>query len=333
MSIPETQKAVFITENSESVDVIQYADTDVPQLGPTDILVKNKYAGVNFIDAYFRKGIYPAQFPHIFGREASGVVAAAGKDVTKYEVGDKVTFLTTQTFARYSKLPESHVQLKKLPKDTTDKQLELYAASLLQGLTALTLAHEAHPIAKGEHILVWAAAGGVGQYLVKYATSLGAHVIAVASSDEKLAVAKKLGAEYLIKSLDNVAERVKEITGGKGVAAVYDAIGKDTWDTTFESVGLLGTIVTYGNASGVVPPLNLLKLSPKNLKVTRPQLFGFISTPERWLKYTDLLKESLDSGLFDVEIFKTYPLSEYKQATTELEGRRTTGKLVLEIPQ
>lgn len=333
MSIPPTQKAAYVNAVSESPDAIIYGDVESPVITePTDLIVKNKYSGVNFIESYFRKGIYPSQFPLIFGRESAGVVAAVGEKVSNFKVGDKVAYLSPKTFAQYTKVSLQHVQLKKLHESTSDDELIQWGGLLVQGLTAITFAHEAYAVQKGDYILVWAAAGGVGQILTQYAASLGARVIAVASSDEKLKIAKDLGAEFLVKLSDDVAEKVKEITKGAGVAASFDGIGKDTFEASLASLARKGTLVSYGNASGVVPPLSINRLSPKNIRVLRPQVFGYITTKEEWEHYTDLLLKVLKDGTVKISIEK-FPLSEYKDVTTALEARKTTGKLVLEIPQ
>lgn len=333
MSLPATQKAVYIEGTSDSVEGILYGDVPTPQIsGADDVIIRNKYTGVNFIESYFRKGIYPVtQFPYVFGREASGEVAAVGENVTNFAVGDKVAYLSPATFAQYTKIQLSAVAVKKLPADTSDTDLKQWSAVLLQGLTAITFAHEAYPVKQGDFILVWAAAGGVGQILTQYTASIGARVIAVASSDEKLAIAKKLGAEFLVKLSDDVVARVTEITGGAGVAASFDSIGKDTFEASFAAVGRKGTIVSFGNASGTVPPVAINRLSAKNIKLCRPQVLGYVATPEEWEKYTDILLKKLDDKLVQLT-YTEYPLSEYKGATEALESRKTTGKLVLAIP-
>lgn len=333
MSLPKFLKAALAKTTSDSTDVIEYTDVETPQItSPKDVIVKNRYGGVNFIEAYFRKGLYPGEFPFIFGREGSGVVAAVGDGVTKYKVGDKIAYLGSKIYAQYTKIQEDHVHVKVLPEDATDDDLRLWAACNLQGLTAVSLAHEAYEIKANDFILVWAAAGGVGQILTKYATHLGARVIAVASTDEKLAIAKNLGAKFLIRTDEDVAARVAEITGNAGAIAVYDSIGHDTFETSMKSVARKGTLVSYGNASGPVPPIKIASLSGKNVKICRPTLYNYVATPEEWDFYSDILQKSLESGLFKIA-YTVYPLSEYKQATEALEGRKSTGKLVLEIPQ
>lgn len=333
MTLPETQKVVLFEENGD-LDVLKYVDYETPKISPDDIIVKNKYAGINFIEAYFRKGVYPSTTPYVLGREGTGVVVEVGDNVSNYKVGDKVAYLGGANFAQYTKLSSKHILIHKLADDTSDEKLKLYAASLVQGLTALTLINEAYKVKKGDYILVWAAAGGVGRLLTQLVSEIGAHVIAIASTSEKLEIAKSLGAEFLINSsTDNVAEKVKEFTNGKGVEATFDSVGKDSFEPSFESLARKGTFVSFGNASGVVPPLSINRLSPKNLKIARPQLFGYIATPEEWNYYLTDLLQKIESGKLSIFINKTYPLSDYKQAAADLEGRKTTGKLVLEIPQ
>lgn len=333
MSLPELHYVALSPEVSATPDNIQYVQIETPHItGPHDVIIKNKYAGVNFIEAYFRKGLYPGQFPFVFGKEASGVVAAVGADVKNFKVGDKVAYLASKTYAQYTKIQDDCIHAKRLPADVSDDQLKLWAAALLQGLTAVSLAHEAYEVKPQDNLLVWAAAGGVGQILTKYASSLGAQVIAVASSDEKLAIAKEKGAKYLIRTDEDVAARVAEITNNVGVQAVFDSIGKDTFETSFKALARKGTFVSYGNASGAVPPFSVSMLASKNAKICRPTLYGYVATAEEWEKYTNIVKENLESGLFKIA-YTEYPLSEYKQATSDLEGRRSTGKLILDIPQ
>lgn len=333
MTIPKLQHVSLTKEAAESPDALEYMQVESPQItGSHDIIVRNKYAGVNFIDVYYRKGVYPAEYPYIFGREAAGIVAAVGEDVIDYKVGDKVAYLGLQTFAQYTKLSDDVVQIKKLPEAATEEDLKTWAAILLQGLTAITLPIESYEVKKGDFILVWAAAGGVGQILTKYTSSIGARVIAIASTDEKLEIAKKAGAEFLIKTGDDIVAKVNEFTNGEGVRASFDSVGKDSFEASFAALGRNGTFVTYGNSSGVIPPFSLDRLTPKNLKVARPQVYNSLRTKESWEFYTDVLKQGLADKTFDLNIQKTYPLSEYAQATKDLEGKKTTGKLVIEIP-
>lgn len=334
MSLPETQKVILIEETSDSLDVLKYTDFPTPKIEkPTDVIINNKYAGINFIEAYFRKGLYPTVKPYVLGREASGVVAAVGKDVTKYKVGDKVAYLSGSTFAQYTKIPEDYIKVVKLDRDISEEELTLQGGAYLQALTALSLAEEAYPVKKGDKILVWAAAGGVGKILVQILKHKGAIVLAVASTEDKLSQVKALGADHLINSsTDDVAAKVKELTDGHGVEASYDSVGKDTFETTLESIRRKGTFVSYGNASGAVPPFPISRLAAKNIKIIRTSLFNYIVTQEEWDHYSQELNDIISKGKLKFDISKVYPLSDYKDATAALESRKTTGKLVLRIP-
>lgn len=335
MALPKTQKVVLFDKVSDTWETIKYQDYPTPQIeSDQDVIIKNKYAGINFIESYFRKGIYPtASFPSVFGREASGTVAAVGDKVTKFKVGDKVAYLSGKTFAQYTKIDSSHPQVIRLPQTISDENLKKFGAILIQGLTARTFVDEAFKVEKDQFVLVWAAAGGVGQILIQLAHARGAHVIAIASTDEKLQIAKSLGAEYLIKGSDDIVAKVEEVTGGKGVDVSFDSVGKDTFETSLAAIKRKGTFISYGNSSGAVPPFPITRLSAKNIKIARPTLFNYIATEEEFEHYSKDLLELIESGKLVFDITKTYPLEEYSQATQELEARKTTGKLVLEIPQ
>ncbi|KAI5952340.1 ZTA1 [Candida jiufengensis] len=334
--IPKTQSAVYINELGE-YDKIKF-DNSIPTPkieSSNEIIVKNYYAGINFIEAYFRKGIYPVgKFPYVFGREASGEVVAVGDDVKNLKVGDKIAYLSPGTFAQYTKITTNDHKYIKLPANSTDEDLKIFGSLLLQGLTALTFINEAYKVQKGDNILVWAAAGGVGKILTQLITNLGANVIAIASTDEKLKLAKENGAKYLINSsTDDIEGKVKEFTNGKGVDASFDSVGKDTFKTSLNSLKRKGTFISYGNSSGPVENFGLGILTPKNIKLARPTLNSYIVTQEEWDHYSQELLKLYKEGKFKFDIYKTYDLKDYKQATQDLEGRKTHGKLTLKIPQ
>lgn len=330
-TIPKIQKAILINETG-SYDVLKYQDYPVPSITNNEVLVKNRYAGVNFIEAYFRKGLYPSEKPLILGREASGIVVAKGNSVKNFEVGDKVAYLSAYAFAQYTSVDASG-RIVKLPGGSDDGTLRLYAASLLQSLTALTFIDEAHNVKKGEFILNYAAAGGVGLILNQLLKERGAHIIAVVSTEEKLELAKQHGAEYgIIYSKEDIPSRVKEITKDQGVDAAFDSIGKVTFDSTIASLKRKGTFVSYGNASGPVAPFPLLKLAG-NTKLVRPSVANYLVTNEEWRRYSQQLVSLLGSGKLKFNIYHVFPLGEYPKAAQLLEERKTTGKLVLEIPQ
>ncbi|KAL3228958.1 putative quinone oxidoreductase [Nakaseomyces bracarensis] len=333
MSIPTTQKVILIDGKSDSYDVIKYQDVPVPKIDENDILVKNKYAGVNFIETYFRKGYYPCEVPYILGREAAGEVVQVGSKVKNYNVGDKVAYMAGSTFAQYTKKPaDNHIM--NLGPDGKDEELKLYGSTFIQCLTALSFVDEAYKVVKGDYILVYAPSGGVGSILCQLISKRGAHVIAVSSSDEKLQLAKGYGAEFLVNyNKDDILERIMEITDGKGVHAAFDSIGKDTFEIDLSALRRKGTLVSYGNASGVVPPLSINRLTPKNLKIVRPSLFGYLTDPEEWQHYTSVYKQLIDNNQLKVNITQTFPLSEYAEVAKLMENKQTTGKICLEIPQ
>lgn len=330
--IPKTQKAIRIHETGD-LDVLRYEDAPVPEINDNEVLIKNKYAGINFIEKYFRTGLYPAPKPQTLGREASGVIVAKGKNVKGFEIGDNVAYASGATFAQYTKYDPA-LRIFKLPKDASEEKFQLYGSLFVQGFTALTFITESYDVKKGDYILVHAAAGGVGLLLTQLINARGAHVIATASTDEKLKLAKENGAEFLINSkTEDVTKKVLEITNGKGVIASYDGIGKDTFQISLDSLARKGTLISYGNASGAVPPVPLTALTSKNLKILRPTVFTYIVTEDEWEHYSKELFDLVESGKLKQDISKIYPLSEYRQAAEDLEQRKTTGKLLLEIPQ
>jgi NADPH2:quinone reductase len=334
MSLPKTQKAVYIDGTSETWETIKYGDIETPQIGDShDVIIKNEFSGINMIELYFRKGIYPASLPMVLGREASGTVVAVGDKVSKYTVGDKVAYIESKTFAQYTKISESKPQIVKLLPDVTEDQLHVYGGLLLQGLTALSLIDDAFKVEKDQYILVWAAAGGVGQLLTQIVANRGANVIAIASTDDKLEIAKSLGAKYTIKaSSPDIVDQVLKITNGKGVEASFDSVGKDSFEISLAALARKGTLVSYGNASGPVPPFLITRLSTKNIKIVRPTLYNYITTDEEFQFYSQELIKQYESGKLKFNITKTYDLKDYATAAQDLEHRKTTGKLVLRIP-
>lgn len=334
MSIPEKQSVVLIRETG-GPEVLRY-ETDFPTpkiANPNEILIKNKYSGVNFIESYFRKGIYPSEKPYVLGREALGVVVEKGASVKDYNIGDHILYMSPGTFAQYTKVTAGVSKLIKLPQTSTQEELKTYAAALLQGLTVLTFVEEAYAVKKGDYILVWAASGGVGLIFDQILHKLGAHVIAVASTEEKLALAKENGAEYGILYDDpELLKKIEEITKGEGVDAVFDSIGKDTFETSLKAVKRKGSLISFGNATGPVDPLVLNRLSPKNVKIARPQVMAYIHTEEEFEYYAKKLIDYVKNGDLKIKIYKTYELKDYVQAAKDIESRKTTGKLLLEIP-
>ncbi|KAF2428947.1 NAD(P)-binding protein [Tothia fuscella] len=325
--IPKTMKGVTI-EKTGGVEVLQYkTDLPMPTVKEGQVLVKNELSGINYIDTYFRTGLYPApSFPYILGRDASGVVQQVGTGETySLKEGDKVVYMAQSTYAEYTAAPALHV--KKLPSDIN---AETAIAAMLQGLTAITLIREAHPVKSGDWVLVHAAAGGVGLLLVQMLKDIGAKVIATCSKG-KIDLVKKYNPELIIDyGNEDFKAKVLEITKGEGVAAVFDGVGKTTFDGSLDCVARKGSMVSFGNASGAVEPFKIARLSAKNAKLLRPTLFGYMATREEFEKYTTELFDFIKKGM-EVKVHETYPLKDVAKAHEELEGRKSSGKLLLKI--
>lgn len=281
------------------------------------------------LSRYFRSGLYPTGgFPYTLGREAEGtIVKTAGSgELYGLKDGDKVVWMHTSAYGEYTAVPADKVV--KVP-DTLPPKVG--ASALLQGLTALTLIREAHHVKKGDWVLVHAAAGGTGQWLCKLLKSVGANTIATASTPEKLALATKAGASHVINySSEDVKAKVMELTGGKGVIAVFDGVGKSTFDLSLSCLARMGSLLSFGNASGAPEPLTIARLSAKNVRLMRPTLFNFIVDRHELESYTKELFDIVLKDKLEPSIHEVYPLSEVARAHNDLEGRKTTGKLLLD---
>ncbi|KXX78401.1 putative quinone oxidoreductase [Madurella mycetomatis] len=337
--IPKTMSGILIAETG-GVEVLQYkTDLPVPEPKEGEILVRNEFIGVNYIDTYFRTGLYPAPLPLITGKEAAGTVVSAHPSVSDaFPAGTRVAFIGDRTYAEYVTVPSATAAA--LPEGLST---ETAAAALLQGLTALTFVREAAGLTKpslglseGPWALVHAAAGGTGSMLVQMLSTMGARVIGTAGGPEKCEIAKQNGAQWVVDSHntnpgEDVVSKVKEITGGHGVDLIFDGVGKATFDGDLEMIARKGTLAVFGNASGPPAPVELPKLSAKNIKLMRPALFAYIATPEEREKYTKELFDLLVAGKIKVKIHEVYPLKEVARAHSDLEGRKTTGKLLLKV--
>ncbi|OJI96148.1 hypothetical protein ASPVEDRAFT_35491 [Aspergillus versicolor CBS 583.65] len=328
--ISSTMKAIVAEKvgGPEVLEVRTNHPVPTPQEG--QLLVKNNIIGINYIDTYFRTGLYPSPKPEILGREAVGTVVALGPGANPYnfQVGDRVAWMATGSYAEYTAVPQA--KTVKVPQGISDEDA---MASFLSGLTVLSFAKETYPVQKGDWVLLHAAAGGAGFLMTQILKDIGAKVIGTAGGKEKVELVKSLGADYVIdyrsEEGKDWVKKVKEITNGRGVDVVYDSVGKDTWEGSLEAVKRKGTIVWFGNASGPVPPLPLPKLSPKCVKIARPTLFGYIETREEFEYYVNELFNLLSTGKLKVKIHNVYPLDQVAQAHIDLEGRKTTGKLLL----
>jgi NADPH2:quinone reductase len=308
-------------------EAMELVELPVPQPKTNEAVVKLAASGVNFIDVYVREGRYKAPLPLIPGSEGAGVVTAAGADVTSLKVGERVAWAGVQgSYAEYISAPAD--RLVPIPQGVTDQQA---AAVMLQGMTAHYLSHDTFPLKKGQTALVHAAAGGVGLLLVQMAHNIGARVIATVSTDEKAKLAREAGAEEIILYTQQDFEaETKRITGGKGVDVVYDSVGKTTFEKGLNILRPRGMMVLFGGSSGAVPPFDLIALSQKgSLYVTRPSLFNYIATREELVARSSDLFTMIAAEKLKLRIEHVYPLAEAQQAHRDLEGRKTTGKLLL----
>ena len=308
-------------------EVLQLDDVQVGDPGQGQVRIKHSAIGVNFVDTYQRSGLYPMPLPQVAGNEAAGVVEAVGAGVSDLKAGDRVTY--TGLIGSYC---ESRVvpadRMVKLPQGITDEQA---ASMLLKGLTVHYLIFSTYAVKKGDTVLWHAAAGGVGLIACQWLKALGVTTIATAGSDEKTALAKAHGADHVINySKENFVEKVKAITGGKGVPVVYDGVGKATWEGSLDCLRPRGLMVTFGNASGPVPPVNLGILSAKgSLYVTRPTLATYIAARADLVERTNALFDVVKSGKVKIETTGRYKLADAAQAHRDLESRKTTGSIVL----
>jgi NADPH:quinone reductase len=308
-------------------EVLQLDDVQVGEPGAGQVRVRHTAIGVNFVDTYQRSGLYPMQLPGVAGNEAAGVVDAVGSGVSDLKKGDRIAYTGVPgSYCEMRILPAD--RLVKIPQGVTD---EAAASMMLKGLTVHYLIHTTYPVKKGETVLWHAAAGGVGLIACQWLKALGVTIIGTAGSDEKTALAKAHGAEHVVNySKENFVERVAAITGGKKVPVVYDSVGKTTWEGSLDCLRPRGLIVTFGNASGPVPPVNLGILSTKgSLYVTRPTLATHIATRADLVERSNALFEVVKSGKVKIETTRKYKLADAAQAHRDLEGRKTTGSVVL----
>jgi NADPH2:quinone reductase len=308
-------------------EVLTAVDLPVPSPKPNEALVSIKAAGINFIDVYFREGRYPTPVPFVDGQEAAGVVTEVGSDVTTLQSGDRVAYSSTLgSYAEYAAVPAS--RLVKIPDELDFEQA---AAAMLQGMTAHYLVYSSYPLKKGETALIHAAAGGVGLLLVQMAKKIGARVIATAGTQEKAQLARDAGAdECIVYTEADFEVETKRLTDGAGVHVVYDGVGKATFDQDLNVLRPRGYLVLFGGSSGAVPPFDLIKLSQKgSLFITRPTLAHYTATREELEWRANDVLQAIARGELKLRIHKVYPLAEAEQAHRDLEGRKTTGKLLL----
>jgi NADPH:quinone reductase len=313
-------KAVYV-EQPGGVENLKYADQPDPTPGPGQALVKIAAAGVNFIDVYFRTGLYPAQPPIVLGNEGAGTVEAVGPDVANVKPGDRVAYAMARgSYAEYAVVPAW--QLVKLPASV---DFQTAAAAMLQGMTAHYLTHSTYPLKPGDSCLIHAAAGGMGLLLIQMAKMRGARVIGTVGNEEKARKAKDTGADEVI-----IYTKEDFVAKAKGVHVVYDSVGKSTFMASLDCLRPRGMMVSFGNASGPVPEITPLILTQKgSLFLTRPSLAHYSSTPEELAWRSGDVLSWVAQGKLKLHVHKVYPLRDAAQAHRDLEGRNTSGKLLL----
>ncbi|CAM3107071.1 quinone oxidoreductase family protein [Cupriavidus taiwanensis] len=320
-------KAIRI-EQTGGPEVMQWVDVQVGDPGPGEVRVRHEAVGLNYIDVYFRTGLYKQPLPGGLGMEGAGVVEAVGEGVRHVAVGDRVAYAGRPTGA--------YAQVRVMPADIVVRlpdaiPFETAAAMMLQGLTAQYLIRDSYKVQPGDTVLLHAAAGGVGLIACQWLKALGVTVIGTVGSDEKAELARANGcAHTIVYTRESFVERVREITNGKGVPAVYDSIGKDTFQGSLDCLAPRGTMVSFGNASGPVPPFDLSVLGNKgSLRLTRPTLMTYVVHRELLEPMVADLFDAVTTGKVKVDIRQRYALSEVAQAHRDLESRKTTGSTIL----
>lgn len=309
-------------------EVLEWQQVDLPQPGAGQVRIRHTAIGLNYIDTYHRTGLYPVALPTGLGSEAAGIVEAIGPGVTEVSVGDRVVYTGRPADAYSERRNFPSWQLVPVPEDISDEKA---AAVFLKGLTAWYLLRRSYRVQKGDVVLLYAAAGGVGSLAAQWAAHLGAKVIGIVSTDEKAELALANGCEHVILAGDaDIPGKVKELAGGEGVAAVYDSVGRDTFFASLDCLRPHGTMVTFGNSSGPVDPFAPAELAKRgSLYVTRPILFDFINNRESLLHAANELFEVVASGAIGIRIGQTYALKDAARSHRDLEARKTTGSTIL----
>ena len=319
-------KAIQVPKTG-GVEVLTFIDLPAPKPKPNEVIVKIAAAGINYVDVYFREGRYPVTPPFILGQEASGVVSEVGSDVKDFRLGERVVYTgITGAYAEYQAIPAD--RLVRVPAGITDHQA---AAALLQGMTAHYLTRSTYPLKKGDIALIHAAAGGVGLLLVQMSKNLGARVIATVSTEEKAQLAREAGADDVVfYTKQDFEVETKRLTDGKGVHVIYDGVGKTTFDQDLNVLRPRGYLALFGASSGPVPLFDLNRLAQKgSLFVTRPTLVHHMASHDELQQRANDVLNMIASGKLKLRIEHLYPLKDAQRAHQDLEGRKTTGKLLL----
>ena len=319
---------VVTIEKTGGPEVLQVKNIKLEKPGPEEVLIEHKAIGLNYIDTYHRSGLYPIKLPSGIGAEAAGIVKDIGSQVKNFSAGDRVCYAGAP-LGSYSS--ERNYPIKNLVKIPKEINFDIAATLMTKGLTTFYLLHKTYPVSSNETILFHAAAGGVGQIFCQWAKSLGCKVIGTVGSDEKISVAKKNGCDFVINySKENFQKKVLEITKGKGVPVVYDGVGKDTFVGSIECLKIRGMMVSFGNASGPVLNIDVIKMiQPKGIYFTRPVMGQYLGTKDEIREGADKLFEKIKLGSVKVKIFKKYKLEDVVQAHKDLESRKIIGPAII----
>jgi NADPH2:quinone reductase len=330
MNDTNTSRAIAVSTPG-GLEAMRLTDVPTPKPGPGELLVEVAAAGVNFIDIYFRTGRYPKPTPFVLGQEGAGTVLEVGADVGDVAVGDRVAWADGSSGSYAERVIVGAERAVPVPDDVP---LDVAAASMLQGMTMHYLTRSTYPVQAGDEVLVHAAAGGMGLLLTQAAKHVGAHVVGTVSTAEKEQLARAAGADEVIRydglTAEQLAARVRELTGGAGVHVVYDGVGASTFEASLASLRPRGTLALFGAASGPVPPFDLTRLmSAGSLFATRPTLVDYVATSDELRARAGDVLGWIRAGELEVRIGARYPLAEAAKAQDDLQSRRTTGKLLL----
>ena len=316
-------------EHTGGPEVLSLVEKPQPSPGPGEVLIKAEAIGVNFVDTYFRAGLYPHELPFVLGAEVAGTAAAVGEGVSALRVGDRVA--TADAVGAYAEYCIARADVVASVPDTVTS--DVAAAAILKGMTAHLLIKSVYPVQAGDTVLLHAGAGGVGLILTQWATSLGADVITTASTAHKKELSRRAGAVEVLDYPDDPQQfgaMVRRLTGGEGVAAVYDGVGKTTFDASLASLAVRGTLVLFGAASGPVPPMDPQRLNAAgSVYLTRPSRPHFMRTRDEFTWRTNQLFDAIATGTVTVTVSDRYPLKDAAQAHRDLQGRKTVGSVVL----
>ena len=320
-------KAVQISKTG-GPEVLEIKEITLSKPGADEVTIEHKAIGLNYIDTYHRSGLYPLKLPTGIGVEGAGVIKEIGSNVKEFSVGDKISY-SGAPLGAYS--THRNYPTKNLVKVPENIDLEVAATLMTKGLTTFYLLHKTYPVKSGQTILFHAAAGGVGQIFGQWAKTLGCKIIGTVGTDEKISKARKYGYDHIINyNKDNFSEKVLEISNGNGIPVVYDGVGKNTFEDSLKCLSVRGTMVSFGNASGALSPIDVPKLlQPKGLYFVRPAMQQYLSTREEISEASEMLFEKIETGKIKIEIYKKYKLEEVVQAHKDLESRKILGPAII----